>query len=572
MNIEQYLHPTNPIAVTIVTILLLVFVVWFLIVFISTIALLRRRRGLLSCADITLLRDALSRVHVPTAEQNNESVGLTVSPTTAKSTYQKYVKSKSLSENDIVSTHLKTIFDAGWYGTRLEVGELLRHTSHRLFAWNHFLRGSLGSFIVLGLLGTLIGLADSLIQFSEPLQISTRAWSNEEIRSSISNLLIQLTSAFAPSITGVALTILGVFLYTLYLRFVCTPAQHLLDQLTVTVWVPQLIPTTPQRLVETLKRSEEQMRQSFLAAEKVAEFAKEIQNEANEFNTNLKSSNKVLKQLTEVGTTLSGFATTFADATGKIASFQEDLRSLYKESLLNSTSLRDNVGIALKETQAFHSTVLMTIQNQGTQLQTIASSLKSYETAYLTQRQQIDQALEKLILAVNQTLIQIDSKNKELIEKFGDPLIQKLHDELSTVENTLKVQLSAILQQFQRLEGPINAAADKVSGALDVVDRRTTALKEELRRDFLQREDFVQKELTTFNELSTKVVTLLTQLTSLTAVQSERTQSLTQLINHLQETIKSKSDRRRDRLDIESISASRRDGILTRLLEVFRRK
>ena len=161
-----------------------------------------------------------------------------------------------------------------------------------------------------------------------------------------------------------------------------------------------------------------------------------------------------------------------------------------KESLANSVSLRENTGAALKEAQAFHSTVSRTLQGQGAQVQTIASSLKSYETAYLSQRQQIDQALEKLLVSVNQTLKEIDSKNKELIEQFGNPLIEKLHKELSSVENTLRVQLSAIHQQFLRLEAPMNKAADKVAGALDAVDKRTTALKEDLQRLFLRQDWF----------------------------------------------------------------------------------
>jgi hypothetical protein len=571
MNLERYLLPTNPIAEAIVFFLLLVFLIWFLTLFYSTVTLLRMKRRLSSCTDVNSLRDAIHKAH--SSENTIETSAPTLNTGTAKDVFQKYIKAKTLLESDPIATHLKALFEAGLYETRLDVSELLRHTSQRFFASNHFLRSCLGSFIVLGLLGTLVGLADSLIQFSQPLETSTKAWSNEQIRSSITGLLRQLGGAFAPSILGVALTILGVLFYSLYLRFICTPAQHLLDHITLNVWIPQLIPTTPQRLVETLKRSEEQMRQSFQSAERVAEFANEIQNEASEFNTNLKSSNKVLKQLTEVGTTLSGFATKFADGTKKLTSFQEDLRSLYKESLSNSVSLRENAEAALKEAQAFHSTVSTTLQAQGAQLQTIASSLKSYETAYLSQRQQIDQALVKLLVSVNQTLNQIDSKNKELIEQFGNPLIEKLHQKLSSVENTLRVQLSAIHQQFQRLDAPMNKAADKVAGALDAVDKRTTALKEELQRLFLQREEYIQKEITAFNGLSTKIVSLLTETASQTQVQSKNVQSLTVSIDNLQETIKSaKADRRRDRIEEKLLSGEKRDGIFRRLLGTFRRK
>ncbi|MFH0992054.1 MAG: hypothetical protein V1799_18770 [bacterium] len=574
MNLEHYLHPTNSIASAIVVILGIAFIVWLLILFFTTRTIFIRTRRLSSCSDITYLRSIIAKSR---ARISDEHTDLNLGNISTKEYFTKYAKSNTLPEDDPISVHLKSIFDAGYFETRLDVSELLRHTSQRLFSYTSFLRGLLGSFIVLGLLGTLIGLADSLIQFSEPIQTSTRAWSNEQIRSSISNLLLQLRGAFAPSISGVALTIIGVLLYTLYIRFICAPAQHLLDHLTINVWIPQLIPTTPLRLVETLKRSEEQMRQSFQAAEKVAEFAKEIQNEASEFNTNLKSSNKVLKQLSEIGTSLSGFATKFEQGTAKIVSFQEELHSLYKQSLENSSTLKENVGIALKEAQAFQSTISTTLCDQGQQLQLIVASLKSYETAYLAQRQQIDQALQKLLESVNQTLSQIDSKNKELIENFGNPLIQKLHDELSSVENTLRVQLNAIVQQFQRFDTPINDAAQKVAGALDAVDKRTTALKEELQRLFMQREKQVDIQLTVFNDLASTLVTLLTQMTSTAQTQSERMQYLAQSINNLQDTVKSTKHSKFDQIPVKEIQKQRQEEerwpkrIIARIARAFTR-
>jgi len=537
--LEQYLNPANPISGAIVYILLIVFSIWFFILICSAKALFSKKNSLSACKNVSVLRETILSAHklrrsreLPPADSSDKS---------SENAFQTYLKSKFLPESGAITDHLRAIYEAGYYETRLDAGELLRQTGQSIFAWNIFLRSMLGTFIVLGLLGTLVGLANSMIHFSEPLRSGAGAWSNENIRFSIANLLAQLEGAFSPSIIGVALTIVGVFFYTFYLRFCISPLQHLLGYLTVHVWIPQLIPTTPQRLLETLTRSEEQMTRSFHAAEKVAEFAREIQDESGEFNTNLKSSNKVFRQLIGVGETLSHFAGKFREGTENLAAFQDELRSIYCETLANSETIRNNVNTALKETQIFNATSSAILQEQGEQLKTIASSLSSYETAYITQRQQIDLSLQKLLESVSSILEQIGSKNQELIEKFGNPLIEKLHQELSSVENTLRVQLSAIHGQFVRLDAPMNDAATKVAGAIEAVDKRTTSLKEDLQRLFVRREEDVDKQLIAINGLCAKFGELLAKLTAPAQKHSEILENLAQSMDKLQEAIKSRT-------------------------------
>jgi uncharacterized phage infection (PIP) family protein YhgE len=494
----------------------------------------------LSCADVTELTKAIHKAQ--SSEEAHAGLLPSVDSTSAKRIFQDYLKEKSIEESDPIAMHLRTLFEAGIHATRLEISELLRHTSERLFSWNSFLRASLGLFIVFGLLGTLVGLAESLISFSQPLQTSTKAWSNDQVRLSITTLLMQLRGAFTPSIVGVALTIIGVLIFNLYLKFVCLPTQLLLDHLTISAWIPQLIPTTPQRFVETLERSEEQMRQSFMAAEKVADFAKEIQNESGEFNTNLKTSNKALKQLGEVGIILSGFAKTFADATTKLTSFQEELRSLYKESLSNSNTVRDNVSASLRDAQAFHSGISEHLHNQGTQLQVVVSSLKSYETSYVSRREQLDTALRELVAGVNQTLGQIESRNTELIEKFGSPLIEQLQRGFLSIENSLKVDLSLIHSQFDRLNAPMNEASVRIEGVVETFDKRTINLIEKLERDFIQREDLVRQELKNLKDLSTKIVSLLVEIATPTQDEPKSMLPQTPPIDNIQSGPSSRRD------------------------------
>ena len=103
---------------------------------------------------------------------------------------------------------------AGWNESRLEVSELINHTTSNLFRWNNLFRSVLAVFIVIGLLGTLFGLTDSLTDLSPALKESTANETNtensERMTQALGNLMDDVKGAFAPSIWGIIFTVLGV--------------------------------------------------------------------------------------------------------------------------------------------------------------------------------------------------------------------------------------------------------------------------------------------------------------------------------------------------------------------------
>lgn len=501
----EYIVPTNPIAIGIIVLLIIVFGIWLLVLINSSRWLLFQKKKLLACADVSFLRSVILESKELTTSLGNEDL-----VNISNEMFQKYISIKKLPKNGPVSKHLKAIFEAGFWGTRLDSSELLNLTTQRLFHHNTFLKGVLSLFIVFGLLATLVGLTDSLIQFSGPLQSFTQG-TNKQIRSSIGIILFSLRGAFTPSIIGVGLTILGVLLYTVYTKHFCDPVKNLLHELTVTVWIPQLIPTTPVRLIETLRQSEEQMRKSFDAAKKVAEFAEDIQSEVGEFSETLKSSNKVLRKLTDIGNTFLDVATKFEEGSTKLVAFQDDLRTLYTHTLENSSLLRQNVENALNDLRVYNESISSVVNAHGNQLQLVVQTLKTYEDAYLAQRQQIDNALQELFKYLKSTLEQIDTKNKEVIESFGKPLLENLQ----VVSETLSKELHSIVDQLRKMDEPLKDSANKIENALEVVDKRTTTLKEELQRVFSQREVLITQQIETLNTYLNKIDMVLSGLLQL---------------------------------------------------------
>ena len=261
---SEYLSPANSIALVIVICLFCFFIAWLAGLITYWLRLSRKKGQIENNQDIQSLVTA--RQERDRGRDDNEA------ETDANPVFQGFCAERSLSENSFISKHLKAIFLAGWNESRLEVSELINHTTSNLFRWNSLLRSVLAIFIVIGLLGTLFGLTDSLVELSPALKASAEAQTptengkasapadansgnSRQMTKALSDLMDDIKGAFAPSIAGVFFTVLGVILYGIFLRFACHPVKSTLEQSTLTIWVPQLYPTTSQKLIQTLLRN-----------------------------------------------------------------------------------------------------------------------------------------------------------------------------------------------------------------------------------------------------------------------------------------------------------------------------
>ena len=152
----EYLSPTNPIALGIITFLMGFFFVWLIGLLKYWHWLWTERKHIESNQNIQPLVTARQeRDHG--RKDNNQKAD-------PENAFNEFRNESSLNRRSPIANHLKAIFLAGWDETRLEVGELINHTTSALFKWNNLFRSMLAVFIVIGLLGTLFGLTDSLIK------------------------------------------------------------------------------------------------------------------------------------------------------------------------------------------------------------------------------------------------------------------------------------------------------------------------------------------------------------------------------------------------------------------------
>ena len=256
---SEYLFPTNLIALGILTFLIAFFFYWLIELIRYWRWLRTERKQIENKQNVQPLVTA--RQERDRGREDNDQ------KTNPENTFSKFCTEGSLDRESPIAKHLNAIFLAGWDESRLEVGELINHTTSELFKRNSLFRSVLAVFIVIGLFGTLFGLADSLTGLFPALKVSvaseTSTENSERMTQALGILLEGMKGALAPSICGIFFTILGVILYGAYLQFACHPIKAVLERLTLTVWVPQLYPTTSQKLVQTLQQSESQMQEGF---------------------------------------------------------------------------------------------------------------------------------------------------------------------------------------------------------------------------------------------------------------------------------------------------------------------
>jgi chromosome segregation ATPase len=545
MGILNYLKPENRIALVIVGILGLIFLFWIGKLIFTWFSLVRQRSRVIKCSNIDGLAGELTQI---LTQEEDEEAGKkkgkkkkgnpgegeqeTLPLIAGAAAFSSFCREKRIEERGIVARHIRAIFEAGLQDSRLDVGELIKHTTNELFRGNSFLKSLLASFIVLGLLGTLIGLADSLAGLSPVLGKGVVERTSADLTSGLSTLFKHLKTAFAPSIWGVTFTVFGVILYSLYLNIACYPLKNMTERLTLMEWVPKLFLTQSQRYLGTLKLGEEQIQKNLEAVNSLIDMQQTIRPDVEELTEKLQTSNQTLGLMNESAREIHGFTISFVDGVTKLSSFQEHLQALYQKMIEDSEGFQKRVQNSIENSQEFQEHANSAFEHQNQQLQESYSKLKAYEDAYIEQRQQIDERIKQVLESAQKTYENLAERNNEVLNAIGGPLSEKLAE----IRDSLKSDLNDITRRFDTFDVPIRGAAEKISTTFENFDRRTTTLTNELRSEFTAQQEEINKGL---NELFTKITGYADQLSDTNRSLADRSRVLGDGVSALSEKIAS---------------------------------
>ncbi|MBK8809276.1 MAG: MotA/TolQ/ExbB proton channel family protein [Acidobacteria bacterium] len=517
MDYITYLFPTELFGKIIIIIQSGLFVLWFVFVIFRAINLIRTKREITNCKDITSLVKTLERA-------GNPAVNM------AKANFDDFRKVALLPDKSLIVSHLETLYRAAFNRSNLDVQSLIKNTEARITKSNQSYRSVISLFIVLGLLGTLMGLATSLSKLS----INPSGPNNSVLSESYRLMLEQLSGAFTPSILGVLLTILGVGVFAVLQRYIYGVCL-LLEKETVSNWAINLFPSTPQQLTKQLERSEQQLQDNLKAAQDVAAFAQEIRDDAEGLKKDINETRVKFKDLRDASENLVKFSENFNKSINNLPAFQNELRELNKQTLKNSELLQITVGHSLQVMHNGLNTVMQNIDEKLTnflvplqtnfnksledsevflesnkefletvrahfaeqnesfntqyneqkeQLTTLLGSLNLYEEAYVSSRRSIDETLVETLAAVKEANQKLGNQNEAVIRGLAETIGTPLKEEMTNALGTISTELGRVSTTLTQTTTPLDLAAERMSAITEMFDTNMGALLDQIRTEF----------------------------------------------------------------------------------------
>lgn len=552
MHWWQYLIPDNPIALGVLYFLLILYALWMGLFGLEYLKVGRKKKHISDCESVKSLEDELKKqIAWRSGQTPNDKAGQEVShKTDGRASFDTalayFCKTSGIKEGSIVAEHIGAIFYAGWNNSQLQIESLIKNTSKRLFNKNVLLRSVLSLFIILGLLGTLFGLAHSLAQLL-PILPSSGQISNNAVAYGLRDLLAQLRGAFAPSICGVGFTILGVLFFSFYSHR-CQSVSDELERLTITVWVPRLYPSPFQQQLITLVQTEELIQQNRENIQNATKFASNIKTEVEDFGNEIKKARTTIKNLSTSSAQISAFADKFYASVEKLGPFQEELTRLYQKMMDDSTAFQEGVSKSLSDTTETQQQVRDTLTQQCERLKEVVERLRNYEDAYvkyedafLESRRELDETLRIVMEDARKAYSDIGERNQEIAsainESLSVPLRADLKNNLAEVNETLTTKLGSIVDRFGTFDAPITTAAQKFEQIVSTIDSRAVELMARLQTDYNKQNKANEDQLQKLASLNGNLVSFLQSLTNITSDQETSYKNLTVALPSLQEKL-----------------------------------
>ena len=394
-------------------------------------------------------------------EQFNEQIVKTIEQRGITDLVTTALKNKNRPEGfTAISEHLRNILMSGLFESRLEAEALIKHTELKLFNESIRLKNILSSFIVIGLLGTLIGMSDSLGKFNEESINITKLVSQD------------LPSAFIPSIWGVISTIVGMMFYSRLVHSYYTPLKTTLEHVTLNSWIPQLCPSIADIVVDKLEDNANRVEKQFADAAIVAEFARDVQSELAPFRESIRKADQALARIEPIidesgaavrllnnyAEKLTMFSDTFLKGMDKFVFLEERLSQGF--DALTTANETHSKQLSLWSTQ-FQS--LVEKNNEQTakinnQINKIFTALMDFDEQYLDVSQTQTEAVTELVNTITSAKNSETALNRAIAEKILDESSIQFTQLIAEVQNltaTLASNMAAVEKNLSEMEGTL---------------------------------------------------------------------------------------------------------------------
>lgn len=445
---------------------------------------------------------------------------------------------------EILFEHLKDIYDAGTKNSRLDSELLVKNTISKIFTNIDTIRTGISMFLVIGILGTLAGLAISLSNFHLEAvtangQSQAITLTSAVISEYLEGMFANLSGAFAPSMCGVFFTIISVLLYTYFIQECCVNAlTEKLTIFTIRYWLPSLYPSDFQRTEMTRVK-----------LNKTIANAEGINDGVTKLEKNLSESNATVKALSDTAKKITDAALRFDKSTTKITKLEQLYTALKQSNDAYSQSIQKLINNALKERQAAYEEYVNLAKRNTSDVKLYQDAMqKKFE---MLQQQLLQQAnletqnFEIRIHSLNEAMKQqssdfakiVDSQNAHLagiiqqLQQYNNSFYMSFDDtrkqllqSIQANKDSVKVN-QLISRENQKLEQELQTVISKTMGSQDALLKAVTVpIMEQLRQ--------VSASLNAINE------PLRGATRSMQVMMENNAKALDQLIQPLQESMK----------------------------------
>lgn len=356
------------------------------------------------------------------------------------------------------------------------------------------LKTSVSMFLVIGILGTLLGLAISIGSFSGGnflINQETNATAEQ-----LTALFKNLRGAFAPSMWGVASTILFVFVYTFAVQEGCiNKVTEKLTLNTIQYWLPTLYPTDFQRGDNSIAKLNATIKN-----------ADGINKGVIELHDNLKASNETIRALSKMSRQVELATTHFEVGTNRIGEIQkiyDDLRKCndaFNESIETITTTAETasresyskyLAFAQEQAQTLQEKVNQLTEQMNVYFTQLTEAMRAQTTGLSAESQSQQQKLEaiiaelqkynegiitsvnKLMEVANQTIKNSNSANEtlqksaqlfmsskdDMVAALGGPIVNTL----AQMTKEMNARLDNMTAALNRMGNPLNSAVDNMN-------------------------------------------------------------------------------------------------------------
>ncbi len=528
---RDYLWPDVAFCQAVLVFMIGVMLVWALWFINAVFQHLSHRRQLKRLLDPTVLQNLKTppATAIPTAPSTPVSEEKAPRPPAGpdyKSLQQqrtRFLKICKFNKATPVADHVMYILRAGQAGQSIDIRGLLEHTFGKLFPEQRLLRSVSNLFIIIGLLGTLIGLAFSMNSLGS---LSEKLHQAANMRAGLGSVLIDLRSAFAPSIWGVVATIATVLIQTFYARLALGSLAQKIEQETYFNWIPLLAPSPD----ETLLQKNEELLRSTIAAQatftaKAATLASMLEDLEQRMRVATESTTDYVGAIHSVERTAELLREGVAD---RLVTFGESFAKSTTLLVEQQTKLLELHEQIRQEGQVFRAGMAGPLAEQSLLIKAISDEIKEIHSGTLTTHQEVLERWIKIELALQ--LFINEATGKMSAEREKDRAV------LGSIKESIQLSLEAVRRSMATVETEANNRmailgnqmtnyGDKISNSVVFVGDRTKSYDDTMSKVSLQIAESLKKmeeqQTTTQGSLAPLLEALDTLGTMLNAYLSE---------------------------------------------------